>query len=124
MIAIVDYGAGNISSVTKALGSLGAEAEVTTDPEVIAAAAKVIVPGVGHFSRCVSLNQRLRQQMLEGIAAGKPFLGICVGMQLLASVGRELLGVSDGGCGHRVLPAQVWRQRPPIPLRPDSRRPW
>ena len=83
MIAIVDYGAGNISSVTKALESLGADAKVTTDPEVIAAAAKVIVPGVGHFSRCVSLNQRLRQQMLEGIAAGKPFLGICVGMQWL-----------------------------------------
>jgi len=83
MIAIVDYGAGNISSVTKALDSLGADAKVTTDPEVIAAAAKVIVPGVGHFSRCVSLNQRLRQQMLEGIAAGKPFLGICVGMQWL-----------------------------------------
>jgi glutamine amidotransferase len=83
MIAIVDYGAGNISSVAKALESLGAEAKVTTDPEVIAAAAKVIVPGVGHFSRCISLNQRLGQPVLEGIAAGKPFLGICVGMQWL-----------------------------------------
>jgi len=83
MIAIVDYGAGNISSVKKALESLGAEARVTADPEVIAAATKLIVPGVGHFSRCTSLNQQLRRPVLEAIAAGKPFLGICVGMQWL-----------------------------------------
>jgi len=83
MIAIVDYGAGNISSVKKALESLGAEAKVTADPEVIAAATKLIVPGVGHFSRCTSLNQQLQRPVLEAIAAGKPFLGICVGMQWL-----------------------------------------
>ena len=83
MIAIVDYGAGNISSVKKALESLGAEANVTADPEVIAAATKLVVPGVGHFSRCTSLNQQLRRPVLEAIAAGKPFLGICVGMQWL-----------------------------------------
>ena len=83
MIAIVDYGAGNISSVKKALESLGAEARVTADPEAIAAATKLIVPGVGHFSRCTSLNQQLRRPVLEAIAAGKPFLGICVGMQWL-----------------------------------------
>jgi len=83
MIAIVDYGAGNISSVKKALESLGAEAKVTADPEVIAAATKLVVPGVGHFSRCTSLNQQLRRPVLEAIAAGKPFLGICVGMQWL-----------------------------------------
>ncbi len=83
MIAIVDYGAGNISSVKKALEHLGAIAEVTADPEVIASAEKLIVPGVGHFSRCESLNQRLRRPVLEAIAQGKPFLGICVGMQWL-----------------------------------------
>jgi glutamine amidotransferase len=83
MIAIVDYGAGNISSVKKALTHLGAESEVTSDPAAIAAADKIIVPGVGHFSRCQSLNQNLRQPVLEGIAQGKPFLGICVGMQWL-----------------------------------------
>jgi glutamine amidotransferase len=83
MIAIVDYGAGNISSVKKALEHLGAEAQVTSDPRVIAAAEKIVVPGVGHFSRCESLNQDLRPAVLQAIAAGKPFLGICVGMQWL-----------------------------------------
>jgi glutamine amidotransferase len=83
MIAIVDYGAGNISSVKKALEHLGAESQVTCDSAVIAAAEKIVVPGVGHFSRCQSLNQKLRVSVLEGISSGKPFLGICVGMQWL-----------------------------------------
>ena len=83
MIAIVDYGAGNISSVKKALEHLQRESKVTSDPAVISAAQKIIVPGVGHFSRCQSLNQNLRQPVLDAIGAGKPFLGICVGMQWL-----------------------------------------
>ena len=83
MIAIVDYGAGNIGSVRKALEHLRQDAEVTSDPRVIAAAQKVVVPGVGHFSRCHTLNVKLRAQVLTDIAAGKPFLGICVGMQWL-----------------------------------------
>ena len=83
MIAIVDYGAGNISSVKKALEHLRAEAQVTSDPAVITAAQKIIVPGVGHFSRCQALNQNLRQSVLDAISRGKPFLGICVGMQWL-----------------------------------------
>ncbi|HET9280852.1 MAG TPA: imidazole glycerol phosphate synthase subunit HisH [Candidatus Angelobacter sp.] len=83
MIAIVDYGAGNISSVKKALEHLGAESQVTCDPMVIATAEKIVVPGVGHFSRCQSLNEKLRGSVLEGISSGKPFLGICVGMQWL-----------------------------------------
>src|SRR5215472_3439793 len=83
MIAIVDYGAGNISSVKKALEHLRAQAEVTADPAAITTAEKIVVPGVGHFSRCQSLNENLRASVLEGISAGKPFLGICVGMQWL-----------------------------------------
>jgi len=83
MIAIVDYGAGNISSVKKALEHLGAESQVTCDPMVIATAEKIVVPGVGHFSRCQSLNEKLRASVLESISSGKPFLGICVGMQWL-----------------------------------------
>lgn len=83
MIAIVDYGAGNISSVKKALEHVGAEAQVTSDPAVITAAEKLVVPGVGHFSRCQSLNFNLRAPVLEAIQSGKPFLGICVGMQWL-----------------------------------------
>jgi glutamine amidotransferase len=83
VIAIVDYGAGNISSVKKALQHLGAQAQLTDDPQVIAAAQKIVVPGVGHFCRCEGLNLRLRQPMMEAIARGVPFLGICVGMQWL-----------------------------------------
>jgi glutamine amidotransferase len=83
MIAIVDYGAGNISSVKKALEHLGADAQVTSDPSVIADAEKLIVPGVGHFTRCEALNQRMRAPVLEAIKNGTPFLGICVGMQWL-----------------------------------------
>jgi glutamine amidotransferase len=83
MIAIVDYGAGNISSVKKALEHLGSDAQVTSDPAVIARAEKLVVPGVGHFSRCQSLNANLRAPVLEAINSGKPFLGICVGMQWL-----------------------------------------
>lgn len=83
MIAIVDYGAGNISSVKKALEHLGAESQVTSDPAVIGTAEKIVVPGVGHFSRCQSLNEKLRDSVLEGVSSSKPFLGICVGMQWL-----------------------------------------
>jgi glutamine amidotransferase len=83
MIAIVDYGAGNISSVRKALEHLGAAAQVTSDPAVITAAQKLIVPGVGHFNRCQVLNQSMRAPVMEAIKSGTPFLGICVGMQWL-----------------------------------------
>jgi len=92
VIAIVDYGAGNISSVKKALEQLGAAAQVTADPAVILTAEKLIVPGVGHFSRCQSLNEHLREPVLESIAKGKPFLGICVGMQWLFQGSTEAAG--------------------------------
>jgi glutamine amidotransferase len=103
MIAIVDYGAGNISSVKKALAHLGAVVEVTADPKVITAAHKLVVPGVGHFSRCECLNQQLRGPVLEAIAQGKPFLGICVGMQWLFQGSMESAetagaGVFSGDC--------------------------
>jgi glutamine amidotransferase len=83
VIAIVDYGAGNLTSVKKALDHLGAQSAVTCDPVVIVSAVKVVVPGVGHFSRCRQLNGPLRSAVLEAIGLGKPFLGICVGMQWL-----------------------------------------
>ena len=56
---------------------------MTSDPSVIAAAQKIVMPGVGHFSRCQSLNEHLRAPVLDAIKSGKPFLGICVGMQWL-----------------------------------------
>lgn len=83
MIAIVDYGAGNISSVKKALEHVGAKAEVTADPGMILSAEKIVIPGVGHFCRCQSLNLNLRDSVLTAISGGTPFLGICVGMQWL-----------------------------------------
>lgn len=83
MIAIVDYGAGNITSVKKALEHLGAPAQVTTDPDVVAKAEKIVVPGVGHFCRCERMNADLREPALQAVARGIPFLGICVGMQWL-----------------------------------------
>ena len=84
MIAIVDYGAGNLNSVKKAFDYLGAEVVVTTQPEIVAAADKIVLPGVGHFSALGALvNTGLRDAVLQGVRAGKPFLGICLGMQWL-----------------------------------------
>jgi len=110
VIAIVDYGAGNLSSVKKALEHLRAESQVTNDPAVIASAENIVVPGVGHFSRCQSLNENLRKSVLDGIAAGKPFLGICVGMQWLFQGSTEApdtpgAGVFPGECSR--FPASV-----------------
>ena len=97
MIAIVDYGAGNISSVKKALEYLGATADVTCDPQVIAQAEKLVVPGVGHFNRCQPLNRELRLPLLDTFASGKPFLGICVGMQWLFEGSSEAPEASGAG---------------------------
>jgi glutamine amidotransferase len=83
-IAIVDYGAGNLNSVKKAFDYLGVKVVVTTKPEIVAAADKIVLPGVGHFSALGGLeNLGLRDAVLEGAKAGKPFLGICLGMQWL-----------------------------------------
>lgn len=85
MITIIDYGAGNLRSVQNTLAQLGARFEVTRTPEGVAAAGKLILPGVGHFGQLLaSLDQLgLRPAILERIAAGVPFLGICLGMQAL-----------------------------------------
>ena len=85
MIAIVDYGVGNLSSLRCSFAAIGAQAEVTSDPEKIQAADKIVLPGVGAFGdaadklRASGLDRVLRQQA----ARGKPLLGICLGMQLL-----------------------------------------
>jgi glutamine amidotransferase len=84
VIAIVDYGVGNLNSVKKAFDHLGAELAVTAQPEVIAGADRIVLPGVGHFSALAGLdNYGLREAVLRGVKAGKPFLGICLGMQWL-----------------------------------------
>lgn len=85
MIAIVDYGMGNLKNVYKALKSIEVEAEITSNPEVIKAADKIILPGVGAFKDAIyTINHSgLREVLDESVQQGKPFMGICLGMQLL-----------------------------------------
>src|SRR5438128_975857 len=111
MIAVVDYGAGNLASVKKAFDHIGAEVVVTSRPETLAAAEKIILPGVGHFSALSALDRTgLRDVLLDGTRAGKPFLGICLGMQWLFDGSEESpdapgAGIFPGRC--RQFPAYV-----------------
>jgi imidazole glycerol-phosphate synthase subunit HisH len=104
MIAIVDYGAGNLTSVKKALDHLRADAVVTRDPDVVAQADKIVLPGVGHFSATAILDlSGLRSAILNRIRQGTPFLGICVGMQWMFDSSAESpsthgLGLFAGAC--------------------------
>ena len=123
MIAIIDYGMGNLRSVEKALTAVGAEAVITSDADVIRSADKVILPGVGAFGDCM---KNLKEYGLipvihETVASGKPFLGICLGLQLLfesseESPGVEGLGIFKGAvrsippCGLKV-PHMGWFPR-------------
>ncbi|MBW8784086.1 MAG: imidazole glycerol phosphate synthase subunit HisH [Novosphingobium sp.] len=99
-LALIDYGAGNLQSVANALRTAGAEGVmVTADPNVVRAADRVVLPGVGSFRSCAEglkaipgLVEAMRERVFVG---GAPFLGICVGMQLLASRGVEH-GVTRG----------------------------
>jgi len=98
MIAIVDYGAGNLNSVKKAFDYLGAEVSVTDNPVTVAAADKIVFPGVGHFSSLQVLDRTgLREALLQGASSGKPFLGICVGMQWLFEGSEESSEVAGAG---------------------------
>ena len=83
MIALVDYGAGNLTSVRKAFGFLGADIYIPAAPDDVARAAGVVVPGVGHFSATRSLTPAWHGAIRDALAAGHPLLGICVGMQWL-----------------------------------------
>jgi glutamine amidotransferase len=86
MIAIIDYGAGNIRSIAKALAYLGARAQVTDDPRVVAEAHAIVLPGVGSGGAAMArmIERGLDDAIREATRQGKPFLGICLGMQLLA----------------------------------------
>ena len=84
MIVIIDYGAGNLQSVKNALDRLGVPSLITDDKEAILKADKVIFPGQGHFGACVAaLKEKGLFEVIREVACTKPFLGICVGMQLL-----------------------------------------
>jgi imidazole glycerol-phosphate synthase subunit HisH len=127
LIAVLDYGIGNLHSARKALERGGADARLTADPGLIAEAAGVVLPGVGAFGACM---RSLRAVGLEGpvhdaVASGRPFLGICVGMQMLFSRSEE----TPDAPGLDVIPGTVaWI--PPGPKIPqmqwnrlDLRRP-
>ncbi|MDP8937762.1 MAG: imidazole glycerol phosphate synthase subunit HisH, partial [Actinomycetota bacterium] len=115
MIAVLDYGIGNLRSAQKALERVGADAVLTADPATVAGADAVVLPGVGAFGRCMEAlrSAALEEPAREAVDAGKPFLGICVGMQMLYDGSEEDPDVKGMG----VLPGQVRR------LPPDVKRP-
>lgn len=105
LIAVLDYGIGNLRSAQKALQRVGADARLTADPGLVADAKGVVLPGVGAFGRCM---EALRHAELDHVArsaidAGTPFLGICVGMQMLFAGSDETPGVEGLG----VFPQRV-----------------
>lgn len=113
-IAIVDTGSGNLRSVEKALAAAGGRATITSDPDVVARAAKIVVPGQGAFGGCVAGLERgggaLKQAVLASIGAGKPYLGLCLGLQILFDGSEE-----DPACrGLGVIPGRVVRFPPPV----------
>lgn len=99
MIAIIDYGAGNLQSVKKALDFIGAESVITDDPETINACDKILLPGVGSFGDAMASMQakNLVETVKQNALSGKPFLGICLGLQLLFKESEESPGVKGLG---------------------------
>ncbi len=99
-VALIDYGAGNLQSVYNALGAAGAsDVAVTADPAEVLAGKRIVLPGVGAFAHCMGALSAI-PGMIDAlneavIAKGRPFLGICVGMQLMADAGHEH-GVTPG----------------------------
>lgn len=110
MIAIVDYQAGNLTSVKKAFDHLGVEAAITSDPAAIARASKVVLPGVGNFEATTALSGALQHSVVNAIDRKIPLLGICLGMQWMFESSREApqlrgLGLFAGEC--EKFPASV-----------------
>lgn len=129
MIAIFDYGAGNLRSVANTLDEIGASYKLVHDAAALGRAAKIILPGVGHFGQMMRAldTMEVRQTLIDRIRAGVPFLGICLGLQALFTSSEEApaergLGLFDGtvqrfGDGLRV-PHMGWNS---IEMRCDSR---
>jgi imidazole glycerol-phosphate synthase subunit HisH len=128
VIAIVDYGAGNLTSVYRAIRHIGHECVITSDPAQLKRADKTIIPGVGHFKATRTLSaDPLSSALREFITADKPLLGICLGLQWMFEGSDEApelsgLGVFDGRCSRfsdRVKTPHVgWNQ---IAVDPQSR---
>ena len=91
LIAVLDYGIGNLHSAQKALEKGGADARLTRDAGLIADAAGVVLPGVGAFGACMDAlrSAGLEEPACDAVASGRPFLGICVGMQMLFTASHE-----------------------------------
>ena len=113
-ITIIDYGMGNLRSVQKAIECVGAEAVITSDPQQISSAAKVILPGVGAFRDAIqALHEHdLIDPIKKAVSGGKPFLGICLGLQLLFDLSYEGgefegLGLVPGKVRKFTLPAEL-----------------
>jgi glutamine amidotransferase len=112
LIAVLDYGIGNLRSAQKGLQHVGADARLTSDLKLIADAGAVVLPGVGNFGACMTALREagLEAAVHDAIATKRPFLGICVGMQMLFESSEESPGVSGLGViagDIRWLPAEV-----------------
>ena len=111
MIAIIDYKAGNLTSVVKTLNYLGAQTHITQSPELVRKASKIVLPGVGHFQATQLLTDLgITEAVREAIASGAWFLGVCVGLQWLFEGSTESpetpgLGYLPGQCDH--FPLQI-----------------
>ena len=107
LIAVLDYGIGNLRSAQKALQHVGADARLTDDPKLVRDAAAVVLPGVGAFGRCMEELRRsgLDELAVEAVEADRPFLGICIGMQMLYRGSEESPDVAGLG----LLPGRVRR---------------
>ncbi len=107
MIAIVDYGMGNLRSVEKAIARAGAAVRVTSDPRHVREARGVVLPGVGAFGACMEnlAGRGLVEPVRDAVASGKPFLGICLGLQLLFEESEEFGPIRGLG----ILPGRVVR---------------
>ena len=105
MITIVDYGMGNLRSVRRAFEQFGAAVELTSNPETVANAEALVLPGVGAFGEAVNSidSLKLREPLLRHVAENKPLLGICLGMQLLFEASEE----NPGAKGLSILPGEV-----------------
>jgi glutamine amidotransferase len=116
LVAVLDYGIGNLRSAQKALERMGADARLTADRGIIADAAGVVLPGVGAFGACAAALRAagLEEVALDAVASGRPFLGICIGMQLLFERSEE----NDAATGLGVIPGVV-RWIPPGVKRPQ-----
>ena len=116
LVAVLDYGIGNLHSAQKAIAKMGADARLTADPDLIAAADGVVLPGVGAFGACMDALRSigLERPTRDAVASGRPFLGICVGMQML--FGRSEEDATSTGLG--VIPGTV-RWIPPGVKRPQ-----